>query len=237
MEKLTEIKDITVSYETKKVLTEVSLDLWENDVLGITGPNGGGKTTLLKVILGLQKPALGKISFFDKGKPVEQLRTGYLPQVNETDHRFPISVYDTIASGLVKEKPFLKDFKASQKERINDLIAQMELEPFVKHAVGELSGGQLQRVFFARALISRPQLLVLDEPNTYIDKHFEQRFYDLLLDENKKTAIIIVSHDMPALSFLVKNVAFVNETLSYHSGTKNLNQWLEKLLRTDKNGF
>ena len=226
MEKLIEIKDVTALYDIKPVLNCVSLDVLEYDFLGIIGPNGGGKTTLLKIILGLMKPASGKISFFENGKSVSSLKIGYLPQINPIDKRFPISVHEVISSGLAGEKPLFKNFTASQKERVNELILKMGLEKFAKRAIGELSGGQLQRALLARAIVSRPQLLILDEPNTYVDKKFESQFYELLGEINKNTAIILVSHDVGTLLPMVKNVACVNETLHYHPGTSISDEWL-----------
>jgi zinc transport system ATP-binding protein len=226
MEKLIEIKDVSVVYDTKPVLKDVCLDLWKDDFLGVIGPNGGGKTTLLKVILGLMKPASGVITFFDGGKSVSSLKTGYLPQINPIDKRFPISVYEVIASGLAGEKPRFRDFTPVQKERIHELLIQMGLEPFAGRAIGELSGGQLQRVLLARAIVSQPQLLILDEPNTYVDKKFESHFYELLGEINRETAIVLVSHDVRSLVSLVKNVACVNKTLHYHYGSELSGDWL-----------
>lgn len=226
MEKLIEIKEVTVLYDTKPVLKSVSLDVWENDFLGVIGPNGGGKTTLLKIMLGLMKPASGKVSFFERGTCVSSLKIGYLPQVNPIDKRFPISVYEVISSGLAGEKKPFRDFTASQKTRVDELIVEMGLESYAKRAIGELSGGQLQRVLLARAVISRPRLLILDEPNTYVDKKFESQFYELLGDINRETSIILVSHDIGTLLPMVKNVACINETLHYHPGSDLSDEWL-----------
>ena len=228
MEKLIEIKDLTVSYDIKPVLNCVCLDVWKYDFLGIIGPNGGGKTTLLKIILGLMKPVSGKISFFENEKCVPSLKIGYLPQVNPIDKRFPISVYEVILSGLAGEKPLFKDFTPLQKERTSELIVEMGLEKFSGRAIGELSGGQLQRALLARAIVSGPQLLILDEPSTYVDKKFELQFYELLGEINKNTSIILVSHDVGTLLPMVKNVACVNETLHYHSGTDVSDEWVSK---------
>ena len=228
MEKLIEIKDVTASYDTKVVLKDISLSVWKDDFLGIIGPNGGGKTTLLKVILGLMKPVSGEISFFDDGKPVSSLRIGYLPQINPIDKYFPISVYEVVASGLANVKPRFRNFSNEQKERIRRMIVRIGLESFAESAIGELSGGQLQRVLLARAIVSYPQLLVLDEPNTYVDKKFESQFYELLSEINKDTSIILVSHDVGTMLSMVKNVACVNETIHYHPGADMSDEWLDK---------
>ena len=228
MEKLIELKNVAASYDTKLVLKNVSLCVCKGDFLGIIGPNGGGKTTLLKIILGLMKPVSGEISFFENGKPVSALKIGYLPQVTPIDKSFPISTFEVITSGLTSEKPRFRGFTDAQKERIQQLIVHIGLEAFAKRAIGELSGGQLQRVLLARAIVSCPQLLILDEPNTYVDKRFESQFYELLSEINKDTSIILVSHDIGTLIPLVKNVACVNETLHYHPGTDMSDEWLEK---------
>ena len=228
MEKQIEIKNVTASYDTKPVLNCVSLDVWKYDFLGIIGPNGGGKTTLLKIILGLMKPSSGEVSFFENGKNVSSLKIGYLPQINPIDKRFPISVYEVVSSGLAGEKPLFKNFTSSQKERINDILIKMGLGKYSKRAIGELSGGQLQRTLLARAVVSSPQLLILDEPNTYVDKKFESQFYELLGEINKSTSIILVSHDVGTLLPMVKNVACVNETLHYHAGADMSDEWLSE---------
>ena len=228
MEKLIEIKDVTASYDTNVVLKDVSLCVWKGDFLGIIGPNGGGKTTLLKVIMGLMKPDSGEISFYENGKTVSSLKIGYLPQINPIDKRFPISVYEVVSSGLTSEKPRFGNFSTEQKDRIRRMIVQIGLETFAKRAIGELSGGQLQRVLLARAIVSCPQVLILDEPNTYVDKKFESQFFELLSEINKETSIILVSHDVGTLLTMVKNVACVNETLHYHPGTELSDEWLDK---------
>ncbi len=229
MEKLIEIKDISVVYDTTPVLENVCLDIWKDDFLGVIGPNGGGKTTLLKVILGLMKPASGEIAFFECGKSVSSLKIGYLPQINPIDKRFPISAYEVIASGLAGEKPRFRDFTSVQKERVRELMIQMGLEQFTGRAIGELSGGQLQRVLLARAIVSRPQVLILDEPNTYVDKKFESHFYELLEEINRRTAIVLVSHDIGTLTSMVKNVACINKTLHYHAGSDISGDWLNEI--------
>ena len=226
MEKLIEIKNVNAAYDTKPVLKDVSFSVWKDDFLGIIGPNGGGKTTLLKIILGLLKPVSGETIFFENGKPVSSLKIGYLPQINPIDKRFPINVFEVVSSGLASEKPRFRDFTSAQKERVRLLIAQMGLEAFAKRAIGELSGGQLQRVLLARAIVSHPQLLILDEPNTYVDKKFESQFNELLGEINKNASIILVSHDIGTLLPMVKNVACVNETLHYHLGADVSAEWL-----------
>lgn len=226
MNKRIEIRNITAGYPGKTVLQDVSLDVWENDFLGIIGPNGGGKTTLLKVILGLLHPEKGNITYYDNGLPVPALKIGYLPQTNQVDKKFPISVCEVVSSGLSSEKPLFRGFNKMQYQRIEEVITQMGLDDLTDRPIGELSGGQLQRVLLGRSIVSRPEVLILDEPNSYVDKRFESRFYELLGEINKETAVILVSHDMGTILPLVKNIACVNETLHYHPGSDLTEEWL-----------
>ncbi|MDR3267210.1 MAG: ABC transporter ATP-binding protein [Tannerella sp.] len=216
MEKLIEIKDVTVSYSGKQVLKNIHLDIWENDVLGIIGPNGGGKTTLLKTALGLITPQSGTVKYYKNGQQVSSLKTGYLPQINPIDRHFPISVYEVVASGFAREKPRFRDYNKTQKEQIDKYLNKMGLEQLSKCAIGELSGGQLQRVLLARAMVSNPEILVLDEPNTFIDKLFEKQLYDFLRDISESASIILVSHNTPTLLPLAYHIAYVDETLKYY---------------------
>ncbi|MDL2221419.1 metal ABC transporter ATP-binding protein [Parabacteroides sp. OttesenSCG-928-N08] len=228
MDKLIELRDIEAGYGDKRVLHDIRLDVWEKDFLGIIGPNGGGKTTLLKVILGLLPPFSGDIALFRKGEPVSSLRIGYLPQISMVDKKFPINVYDVIASGLSSEKPLFRDFNRVQKQRIDEVVEQMGLAELSRRPVAELSGGQFQRVLLGRAIVSRPDLLVLDEPNSYVDKRFASQFYKLLEQINQETAVVLVSHDVGTVLSLVKNIACVNETLHYHPGTDLTEEWLDQ---------
>ena len=219
---LLEIKDINAGYNGNRVLKDISLNVFEQDFLGIIGPNGGGKTTLLKVILGLIIPDSGSIQFADNSL---KNRIGYMPQTNLIDKKFPILVSEVIESGLISEK---KLSKAEKKEKVNGLIKEMDLQSIANKPIGELSGGQLQRTLLARAVINDPELLILDEPNSYVDKRFESHFYHLLQDINQHTAIILVSHDIGTVISTVKNIACINETLHYHSGTDINGDWLNE---------
>jgi len=222
MNNLIEIRNLYAEYGDKIVLKDISLNVRNDDFLGIIGPNGGGKTTLLKLILGLLKPKSGEIKFC---KPQLKTKIGYMPQTNYIDKQFPILVKETIASGLLSEKNLSKQ---EIKNKVEETITQMGLEEIRSKPIGEISGGQLQRTLLARAIINQPELLVLDEPNSYVDKKFETRFYEILQEINKKTVIILVSHDIGTVISTVKNIACVNETLHYHSGTNVDYHWLEK---------
>lgn len=217
MNPIIKLDNISASYDGKQVLTDVSLTIFDDDYLGIIGPNGGGKTTLVKVILGLKKADKGRISFFKEGKPVENINIGYLPQYSSIDRNFPISVYDVVLSGLSSQKPFLRPFTSNQHQQVRETLSHMELDTFTQRHIGSLSGGQLQRVLLARAIVSRPDVVILDEPDTYVDNRFREQMYQMLEATNKECAVVIVSHDIAEILQYTKHVACVNHTLHYHS--------------------
>lgn len=213
--------------DNPNILRNVNLEVFEGDFLGIIGPNGGGKTTLLKTILGLLKPSKGNIVFHAQNS--KKINIGYLPQINQIDKKFPISVFDVILSGITLPKnKILQTYSPQQKERAIEVAGQMGLDKLLDRPIGELSGGQLQRTLLGRAIVDDPELLVLDEPNSYVDKQFEKNFYKLLEEINKNTAIILVSHDVGTVLTMVKNIACVNGGLHYHSGSNITSEWLEK---------
>ncbi|MDR2805552.1 MAG: metal ABC transporter ATP-binding protein [Dysgonamonadaceae bacterium] len=200
---LVDIKQVSAGYNGEKVLDKISFQIREHDFWGITGPNGGGKTTLIKVILGLLPPLSGTVRL---AKTLKN-RIGYMPQTNQIDRKFPILVSEVIASGLCSEKGMTP---AQKNGRILETIQSMNLQDIAAKPIGELSGGQLQRTLLARAVINRPQLLILDEPNAYIDQTFETYFYRLLQEMNQTAAIVLISHDRDAVASLTKDVLTLN---------------------------
>lgn len=245
MKPIIEIKNLNAGYDGRTVLRDVNLTVYDRDFLGIIGPNGGGKTTLIKCILGLLKPTAGEILYSDKRfvasdkqrgtaqRPAlttnrSVLKMGYLPQYNSIDRKFPITVEEVILSGLSSQKSLISRFTATHREKARQVIARMGLEGLEKRAIGALSGGQLQRALLGRAIISDPALVVLDEPSTYIDKRFEARLYELLAEINHDCAIVLVSHDIGTVLQQVKSIACVNETLDYHPDTGVSEEWLER---------
>lgn len=219
MDTIIRLNHIYAEYDGKQVLNDICLEVCDHDYMGIIGPNGGGKTTLIKIILGLKQPSSGTVEFFRKGQRVKELSIGYLPQYNEIDKKFPISVYEVVLSGLSRQKRLFHPFTSQQHAQVEETLRQMELEDFKHRHIGSLSGGQLQRVLLARAIVAHPDVVVLDEPNTYIDKRFQAQMYEMLNKVNQDCAIIIVSHDIAEILNNVKHVAFVNHSLHYHDHT------------------
>lgn len=227
MEKLIiELKDIAAGYDQKKVFDNVNLKISDHDFLGIIGPNGGGKTTLIKLILGLLKPQKGTIHFYQNGEPVNKLNMGYLPQSNAIDKKFPISVKEVISSGIRNDKLWSLHYSAKEKERITAVVARMGLEGLENKSIGQLSGGQMQRALLGRAIVSNPHVIILDEPSTYVDKRFEESLYCLLNEINAECCIILVSHDLQSVLSHSQNIACVNHAFSYHTGNNVSKEWI-----------
>ena len=216
MSKILEIKGLYAGYGNEIILRDVNLVVNDNDFIGIIGPNGGGKTTLLKVILGLIKPYRGTVAFFNGRQGESANIIGYLPQINQIDLRFPIPVTDVVLSGLMSKEGLFSRYSGRQKRLAESLLTRLGIYDLRKKTIGELSGGQLQRVYLCRAIISSPRLLMLDEPNTFVDTKFETDFYEILRDLNNEMAIIVVSHDVGTISWYVKTIACINRNLHYH---------------------
>lgn len=228
MTPLIQIQNLSAGYDGKVVIKDVSLTIYEHDFLGIIGPNGGGKTTLLRTLLGLLKPYQGSITFYREGAPVEALPMGYLPQYSSIDKEFPISVYEVVLSGLSSQKKRFGSYTPQQHELVRQTLSEMELEPFAHRHIGALSGGQLQRVLLGRAIVSKPKVLVLDEPNTYIDRRFQDQMYEMLGRINRHCAIVMSNHDIGTILQNVKNIACMNTSLHYHASTEVSEEWIER---------
>ena len=190
----------------KRVLDDINFSVRRGDFFAVTGPNGGGKTTLMRIILGLLQPTGGNVEIMQRG-----LRTGYLPQKSRVDSRFPISVHEAVASGLLGLKGLCRGEVAA---RVGEMLELVELTDHSDKAFGALSGGQQQRVLLARAIISRPELLVLDEPLSYVDKHFEQKIYDIVRQLSAHTTILLVSHEITAIAEMANRHIIIDRTLT-----------------------
>lgn len=214
MNKLVEIRSLSAGYAEDLILRNINLDVYENDFIGVIGPNGGGKTTLLKVIIGLLKPAGGHVHVVNSGNNPHFF--GYLPQVSNIDKRFPISVEEVVMSGLFPAGSKGSAGKNEARDRVHRMLEIAGIRHMASRVIGALSGGQMQRVLLARAVVAEPSLLILDEPDTFVDNNFERDLYELLKELNQRMAILMVSHDLGIISSYVKTLACVNRGLHYH---------------------
>ena len=214
------LKDVFVYFEgiNTPILENISFSVKEDDLIAIMGPNGGGKTTLLKVILGLIKPSKGSVEVF--GMPPREGRKfiGYVPQHFSFDLSFPISVFDAVLMG--KYNGMLKRNREEDFKAVENALKMVEMEDFKDRQIGKLSGGQLQRVLIARALVREPKLLLLDEPTASIDPEMQNYLYELLLNLRKRMAIIIVTHDIGAVSDYIDKIMCLNRRIFYFGPMK-----------------
>ncbi len=221
------INDVSFSFNGHTVLRDVNLMLKEGEFLAVIGPNGGGKTTLLKLLLGLLEADRGDIMVF--GKPPRKVthRMGYVPQEVHFNKSFPISAMDVVLMGRLRSG--IAWSRHSQGDRIaaERVLKQMEMWEYRNYSIGELSGGQRQRIFIARALVTEPEILLLDEPTTSIDTKGQEDFYNLLKYLNEKITIVLVSHDLMILSSHVKSVACVNQLVHYHDDATITNEMVD----------
>jgi len=221
MKPVIEIENLSVYYNDICALSNINLTVNERDFLGIMGPNGGGKSTLLKVILGLLKPSEGSIKILGQapGKSISPI--GYVPQFSGFDKGFPINVQDVVLMGRLKEKNYLFHRYSKEDRAIADTVMKnLDVYNFKDRQIGQLSGGQLQRVLIARALAVQPKVLLLDEPTSSLDTGSKPDIYKILKDLNKEITIIVVTHDIGAVSSYIKTVGCLNKVLYYHSEPK-----------------
>lgn len=212
-----DIQNVSFSYNGIPVLEEVSLKLNKNDFLGIIGPNGGGKTTLLKIMLGMEKPHKGEVSLFGLPPVQGRRKAGYVPQYHVYESDFPASVMEVVLTGCLTPGKIFKRYSEADKETAHKAMMLMNITDLKDKQIGKLSGGQQQRVLIARALVSEPRLLLLDEPASGIDTHMQKEFYELLSELKKRMAIILISHDLTAVSVYVDKIACLNRKLYYHN--------------------
>lgn len=208
---LISLTDVTMRRDDRLILDGINLDIAKGDFIAVTGPNGGGKTTLLRILLKLLKPTSGSVRYYIDGVETKRLPIGYLPQKNMIDSHFPISVGDVIASGLMQRHDLSKTERSAM---IDEVLALVGMEDYSGRPIGRLSGGQLQRTLLARAIISQPRVLVLDEPLSYLDKRFEHHFYDILENIARSTTIVLVSHEMTGIARMANRHFIVDCTLS-----------------------
>ena len=212
---LISIRDLWVEYDNTTALEGVNIDIYEDDLLGIIGPNGGGKSSLVKAIMGTTTYK-GHIWYDESLRRGNHYQIGYMPQVSEFDMRFPISIREVVLSGLQTEKGFFGRYSAEDKRRADELLDKMGIAELASNPIGEVSGGQMQRALLCRAIISEPKLLILDEPTNFVDNCFEYEFYNMVRQLSDKMAIVMVSHDLGTITSVVKSILCVNRSVHRH---------------------
>lgn len=204
------LEKVCLSYDNREVLRGIDLVVSRGDFVVITGPNGGGKTSMLRVMLKLLSPTSGHVRYYRGGEEVDHLKIGYLPQKNAIDSRFPITVSEVVASGLYSSGLRRGRLTGAWQLRIEETLELLGIEELASRSIGRLSGGQLQRALLGRAIISRPELLVLDEPLSYIDEAFGVRIYSLLERLSHETTVVIVTHRPSKASSMATQMLYVD---------------------------
>ena len=225
------LDDIWVHYDGIPVLEGINLSVEPNKFLGIIGPNGGGKTTLLKVILGLIKPTRGNISVLGQLPEKGRKSIGYISQYTLFDRDFPVSVSDVVLMGRYGKAGLYRRYSEEDKRAANEVLKTVDMLDYQDRQVGKLSGGEQQRVFIARALATDPKILLLDEPTASIDPNMQAEFYELIERLKQRMSIVMVSHDISAVSIHVDQIACLNRQLFYHGSKEVSAEALEKTYR------
>lgn len=224
-----ELNDVSFNYGDLPVLESITTSISEGDFVGIIGPNGGGKTTLLKIILGLLEPKSGEVKIFGHSvrEAKEHYEIGYVPQhIAQVNYSFPTTVFEVVRSGLTRRRGILRPFQKSDDARAKEIMEMIGIGNLSARPLDALSGGQRQRVFIARALAGSPRLLILDEPTVGVDSASENQLDELLTKLNKEQGmtIILVSHDVDAVLAQVKHILCVNRSLVCHTASHHFDK-------------
>jgi zinc transport system ATP-binding protein len=210
------VRGLWAGYEREQVLEDVNLTVYERDFIGLLGPNGGGKTTLARVLLGLLPPTRGEVRVMGLPPREGRRHIGYVPQVAEFDRDFPISVWEVARMGRLGRRRLLQRYTAEDDAAVAEALRQVDMLDARRRPIGALSGGQRQRAYIARALAGQPRILILDEPMASVDSKVSADLYELLRQLNKQVTILMISHDLSAVSSYVKTVGCLNRRLFYH---------------------
>jgi zinc transport system ATP-binding protein len=234
------LRHVWAGYGQETVLEDINLAVKELDFIGLIGPNGGGKTTLLKVLLGLISPIRGEVKIAGRSVASGKRYIGYVPQFVEFDRHFPVRVEEVVQMGRLGQRRLLQRYNSIDEEVVVRVLEQVEMLAWRNRPIGELSGGQRQRVYIARALASEPQILLLDEPTANVDSHIRKSIYELLCQLNQYMTIVMVSHDIGAISSYVKTVGCLNRRLYYYPNKEITLEMLEQAYsntNSDNSGY
>ncbi|HEV2851224.1 MAG TPA: metal ABC transporter ATP-binding protein [Thermoanaerobaculia bacterium] len=228
---LVEVRHLTFGYGREVVLDHVDLEIGRRDFLAIIGPNGGGKTTLLKVMLGLLRPWSGEVVYHlpaDGGRGLRG-RLGYVPQFSTFDKDFPLRVRDMVLMGRLGSRGWLRSYSRDDRAAADAALDRLGLRGIARAHVSEISGGQLQRVLIARSLVSGPEVLFLDEPTASIDAESRETLSGILEELNRTIPIVVVTHDVTSIAPMVNRIACINRRLFYHGGPELSQEVMEEV--------
>lgn len=236
-ESIISLKNISFAYEKKPILENVNLDIKRGAFMGMVGPNGGGKTTLIKIILGQLKADRGTVELFQHplAEFDEWTRIGFVSQkANSFNKGFPATVFEVVSMGLTAKVGYFKFLKRTHKQKVIEAIEQVGMSEYTYQNISNLSGGQQQRIFIARALVNDPDLLILDEPTVGIDYKNVERFYNLLhkLNEERHITLLLVTHDTGAMTEHATDIVCLNKHLHFHGNTEKYTALTEEDLST-----
>lgn len=215
-QKIVTLRNVYAGYDDETILEDVNFDMYKGDFVGLIGPNGGGKTTLIRVMLGLIKPSQGEVTIMNRSPQEGRKHIGYIPQLIADDFDFPINVWEVVLMGRLGYGSLMKRFNAQDESIVEEKLRWLGLLDVRKRGFKELSGGQRQRVHIARALATEPVILLLDEPTSNVDAEASQNLYELLKELNQHVTILLISHDLTAVSRYVKTIGCINRRLVYH---------------------
>ena len=222
------LRHVWAGYGITSVLEDINLVVKELDFIGLIGPNGGGKTTLLKVLLGLISPSAGEVKIMGRSVFQGRRSLGYVPQLLEFDRDFPVRVEDVVRMGRLGKPRLLRRYNRKDEIIVTRSLEQVGMVELRDRPIGNLSGGERQRAYMARALASEPHILLLDEPTANVDPKVQKRIYKLLAELNKSLTILMISHDLGAVSTYVKTVGCLNHRLFYHNDKLITPQMIEQ---------
>jgi zinc transport system ATP-binding protein len=217
------LHDVWLRRDGQPVLEGIDLTVPQHDYLGILGPNGGGKTTLVQLMLGLLKPDRGTIEVFGETPRKARGRLAYVPQYFDFDRQFPVQAEEVVRMGRLHRKPLGRPYSSRDRERAREAMCRLHVEDLATRPIGALSGGQLQRVLIARALAGDAKAIILDEPTAHLDAKSAGLLYELLQEMNRTITILLIGHDVGVMNRHVKNVACVNRSL-FHGHIRELTQ-------------
>lgn len=225
--------NINFSYGNKVILDNINFEIPKGKFMGLVGPNGGGKTTLIKIILGLIKPDSGDVKLFDTpiDKFHERNKIGFVSQkANSFNAGFPATVFEVVSTGLTAKLGYFKFMNKNHKAKILQAIEMVDMLDYAYENIGNLSGGQQQRVFIARALVNEPELLILDEPTVGVDQENVKRFYELLykLNQEQQITMLLVTHDTGIMTEYATDIVCLNKTLHFHGNPEEYSSLSEE---------